>query len=169
MTTNVPSTPTSTSSSTPGAQGGNGGGNTPPGVPPGNVPVAVQGQSQAQTTSSVAPQQPTAGGTTSFVPPPPVTHLGTVAFTSPIQRRYRAGRRSSLTAADIHAININNEVVGEEGQQFPLPVSLFGSPSISQQQQQPVQPTVQPPTSKAPKNVPYRTVTIDERPFDIEC
>ena len=52
-------------------------------------------------------------------------NLGTISFASPIQRRYRQNRRSSLSAADIHAIHLNNDVAGPEGQKFPIPNTSF--------------------------------------------
>ncbi len=86
--------------------------------------------------------------------------LGTISFSSPIQRRYRQTRRSLLSAADIHAINLNNDVAGPEGQQFPIPNTPFSS-----QVQPPVVPV---PKSKVQAPLPVRTVTIDGRPLTLK-
>ena len=82
--------------------------------------------------------------------------LGTISFASPIQRRYWQNRRSSLTAADIHAIHLNNDVTGPEGQQFPVPNTPFSAqaPVVSQ--------------TKSQAALPVRMVTIDGHPLTLK-
>ena len=60
--------------------------------------------------------------------------------------------RSLLSEADIHAINLNNDVARLEGQQFPVPNSPF-----------PLQTLVAPSKPKAEQALPVCTVTIDGR------
>ena len=95
-------------------------------------------------------------------------NLGNATLTSPLQRRYRTTRRSTLSGAALNAIQVSNELNGEEGNQIPLPATaarnLFGVPSQAS-------------TTNAPQGSgsgttsvtipPGRTITIDGREMQL--
>ena len=92
-------------------------------------------------------------------------NLGNATLTSPMQRRYRNNRRSTLSGEALNAIHLTNEINGEDGTQMPLPPqaarNLFGTA----QGPVPPQAAQAAPASTTPiVNVPPgRTITIDGR------
>ena len=86
------------------------------------------------------------------------TDLGIAAFTSPLARRRRDSRWTTLTGEAINAICLNNEIQGEDGNQILLPDNpaarnLFGRGTTLQ---------VQPPVTTTTTTVmPGCTITID--------
>lgn len=95
-------------------------------------------------------------------------NLGDATLTSPLQRRYRTTRRSTLSGEALNAIHVSNEINGEEGNQIPLPNAaprnLFGTapqvpPPSAPQVVNPSQPIVTVPAG--------RTITIDGRPMTL--
>ena len=88
-------------------------------------------------------------------------NLGNATLTSPVQRRYRSNRRSTLSGEALNAIHLANKINGEEGHQIPLPPqaarNLFGN---APQAAAPVAPQATTPIVTVP---PGRTIVIDGR------